>query len=223
MSDPLSNLRAAYEVLETRVLHALRTQLGDTARLHVQRDEALRLLEAAEPHHHLFPPAEFATLQQSISTMADQLDEACHLSTDPPEGSSLIVVTECSNGRRGWPKKQIGPSFLQEALTLCGPSGISGVLNCHPRTVHRCALEHGITQPGVPVYVSEMQTDGHHICAYTAESQPVQLTLSDSPLDAAIGEILEISPAFGRSMINGQLKASGHEVTHERIVASYLR
>jgi hypothetical protein len=68
-----------------------------------------------------------------------------------------------------------------------------------------------------------MQTDGHRIHAYTAESRPVQSTLSNSPLDAAIGEILEISPAFGRSMINGQLKASGHEVTRECIVASYLR
>ncbi|KAJ7712064.1 hypothetical protein B0H14DRAFT_3638829 [Mycena olivaceomarginata] len=118
MSDPLSNLRAAYEVLETCVLHALRTQLGDTAQLHVQHDEALRLLEAAEPHCHLFPPAEFATLQQSISTMADQLDKACHLSTDPPEGSSLIIVTESSNGQRGWPKKQISPPSCRK-LSLC--------------------------------------------------------------------------------------------------------
>ncbi|KAJ7900764.1 hypothetical protein B0H14DRAFT_3423373 [Mycena olivaceomarginata] len=67
MADPLSNLRAAYAVLETRVNLALRTQLGDTAQLRLQRDEAFRLLEAAEP---LFPHAEFATLQQSISTMA---------------------------------------------------------------------------------------------------------------------------------------------------------
>jgi hypothetical protein len=67
-----------------------------------------------------------------------------------------------------------------------------------------------------------MQTDGPHIHAYTAESRPVQSTLSNSPLDAAISEILEISPAFGRSMINGQLKASRHEVTRECIVAPYL-
>jgi hypothetical protein len=49
MADPLSNLRAAYAVLETRVNLALRTQLGDTAQLRLQRDEAFRLLEAAEP------------------------------------------------------------------------------------------------------------------------------------------------------------------------------
>ncbi|KAJ7698238.1 hypothetical protein B0H14DRAFT_3528963 [Mycena olivaceomarginata] len=49
MSDPLSNLRAAYEVLETRVLRAFRRQLGHTARLRAQHDEAFRLLEAAEP------------------------------------------------------------------------------------------------------------------------------------------------------------------------------
>ncbi|KAJ7046380.1 hypothetical protein C8F04DRAFT_1387916 [Mycena alexandri] len=70
MADPLSNLRAVYAVLETCALH---TQLGDTARLRLQCDEAVRLLESAEPHHNLFPPAEFATLQQSISTMSDRL------------------------------------------------------------------------------------------------------------------------------------------------------
>ncbi|KAJ7835014.1 hypothetical protein B0H14DRAFT_3461690 [Mycena olivaceomarginata] len=118
MSDPLSNLRAAYEVLETRVLHALRTQLGDTARLHVQRDEALRLLEAAEPHCHLFPPAEFATLQQSISTMANQLDEACHLSTDPQKGHHSSLLPNLQMGSVDGPRSKSAPPSCRK-LSLC--------------------------------------------------------------------------------------------------------
>ncbi|KAJ7937841.1 hypothetical protein B0H13DRAFT_2302314 [Mycena leptocephala] len=48
MSDPLTNLRSTYTVLESRMNHALRTQLGDTARLQLQRDEAFHLLQSAE-------------------------------------------------------------------------------------------------------------------------------------------------------------------------------
>ncbi|KAK7041377.1 hypothetical protein R3P38DRAFT_2512211 [Favolaschia claudopus] len=223
MAEPLSNLRAAYSVLESRVTTALRTQLGDTARLRLQRDEAFRLLEAAEPHRNLFPPAEFATLQQSVATMADLLDEACHMSTDPQEGPSITVITESSTGRRGRPKKQIDHAFLQEALSLRGPSGVASVLNCHPRTVRRAALDQGIATPGVPVYVNESLADGTQQRTYTSASRSAPSTLTDAQLDAAIGEILEIFPAFGRNMIAGRLQASGHQVTRQRIVDSYLR
>ncbi|KAJ7034172.1 hypothetical protein C8F04DRAFT_1260174 [Mycena alexandri] len=107
MADPLSNLRAAYGVLETRVNRALRTQLGDTARLRLQRDEAFRLLESAEPHRNLFSPAEFATLQQSISAMADRLDEACHLSTDPQaSGRAIDYGGRRLCHRKAWPPQE---------------------------------------------------------------------------------------------------------------------
>jgi len=51
MSEQLKNIRAAYLVLLDCVHLALRTQVGDVARLSQQRDEALRLLEAAEQVH----------------------------------------------------------------------------------------------------------------------------------------------------------------------------
>lgn len=51
MSEQLKNIRAAYLVLLDPVHLALRTQLGDVARLSQQRDEALHLLEAAEQVH----------------------------------------------------------------------------------------------------------------------------------------------------------------------------
>ncbi|KAF8193091.1 hypothetical protein K438DRAFT_1969578 [Mycena galopus ATCC 62051] len=145
MADPLSSLRAAYAVLENQVIVDLRTQVGDTTRLRLQRDEAFRLLESAEPHRHLFPPAEFATLQWSIGNMADLLDEACHLSTDPQDAPSITVVAESST-----------------ALTLRGLSGLSGVFHCNLRTIRRRTLELGIATPGVPVYVEETIPDGSH-------------------------------------------------------------
>ena len=48
MSFQLDNLRAAYSELLTRVQTALRTQIGDAARLGLVRAEALQLAAAAE-------------------------------------------------------------------------------------------------------------------------------------------------------------------------------
>ena len=46
---PADNIRSAYHLLEQDVVRALRTQLGDAARLGEQRTHALSLLQAAEP------------------------------------------------------------------------------------------------------------------------------------------------------------------------------
>jgi len=48
MSEQLYNLRTAYQVLQDRVIRALRTQLGDVERLGEQRNQALQFLQAAE-------------------------------------------------------------------------------------------------------------------------------------------------------------------------------
>ncbi|KAJ7220272.1 hypothetical protein GGX14DRAFT_560077 [Mycena pura] len=227
MADPLSNLRTAYSVLESRVNLALRTQLGDTERLCLQRDEALRLLQAATQasciHQHVFPPAEFALLQGNISSMVDRLDDTCYLSNDPPDVSPIPVISQSSNGKRGRPRKNIDPNFLTEAMRIRRPSGIAPVLQCHPRTVRRHALDLGLVEPGQPVFIHHTLADGSHVRARNAAPQRTRSTLTNNELDAAIGQILEIFPTFGRNLIAGRLKASGHEVTRERIIASYLR
>jgi hypothetical protein len=48
MGDQLNNIRAAYRVLENRVVSALRTQLGDQLRLAAVTVQALALASAAE-------------------------------------------------------------------------------------------------------------------------------------------------------------------------------
>jgi len=47
MASQLDNIRAAYRVLEDRVIRALRVQLGDSIRLGEQRSQALQLLQSA--------------------------------------------------------------------------------------------------------------------------------------------------------------------------------
>ena len=51
MSEQLNNIRAAYNVLESRVISALRTQLGDQPRLAAVTEQALALSSAAEQVH----------------------------------------------------------------------------------------------------------------------------------------------------------------------------
>lgn len=48
MADALNNIRSAYHVLTNRVETALRTQVGDSARLGLARTEVLSLAAAAE-------------------------------------------------------------------------------------------------------------------------------------------------------------------------------
>ncbi|KAJ7689264.1 hypothetical protein B0H17DRAFT_1202388 [Mycena rosella] len=135
MSEPIQNLRAAYHILERNIIRALRTQRGDATQLSLQVTEALRLLQAAEPHRTAFPPTEYAMLQQSITVMVQQLDEARHLSSDSPEGPNLVVAHRASTGGR--PRIEIDPRFLAQALDLRGTTHLASVFTCSARTIRR--------------------------------------------------------------------------------------
>jgi len=58
MSDQLNNIRAAYRVLENRVVSALRTQLGDQLRLssHLVHMRILTAVPQVDhPHFYIAP------------------------------------------------------------------------------------------------------------------------------------------------------------------------
>ncbi|KAJ7765717.1 hypothetical protein B0H16DRAFT_1717632 [Mycena metata] len=121
----LNNLRGAYHSLNEDVLSALRVMVGDPPRLNAVRDRALALASAAEMHRGVYPAAEYAVLQTSISEMVTALDHACHESMDPPDAAPLVVARRVRTGRRGCPRVEIDPTFLQAALDLRGPTGIA--------------------------------------------------------------------------------------------------
>ncbi|KAJ7073444.1 hypothetical protein B0H15DRAFT_740062, partial [Mycena belliarum] len=220
MSEPVENLRIAYHILERNVNRSLRTQRGDSAQLSLQVNEALQFLQAAEPHRAAFPATEYATLQQSITAMVSLLDEARHLSSDPPEGPNLVVSQRVATGGR--PRLEIDRHFLSEALDLRGPSHLAAVFGCSARTIRRRALLYGLAQPGQPVYTDTRQTDGTITRSYSSTARPVS-TLTDDQLDTLLTSILEVFPDFGRRMLTGRLKSAGHHVPRARITASYLR
>lgn len=172
--------------------------------------------------------------------MVTRLDAACHESTDIPNGPALVVAQRVRTGNRGRPKLHIDYSFLAEALTHRGPTGIAPVLGCSSRTIRRRALELSLAVPARPVFQATIQANGHTTRTYNApQPRPpptttgAQLdalappqpppTLTDTQLDALVLDVLTVFPAFGRSMLAGHLTALGVVVQRERLRDAYNR
>jgi len=101
--------------------------------------------------------------------MVSTLDEACHQSSDLFLGRPIQVISKIHTGRRGCPRTEINPQFLQYALELRGPTGISKSLQtCSSRTVRCRALEYGFVEPGDPVCMEEEHPDGEVVQVYTS-------------------------------------------------------
>ncbi|KAH9831803.1 uncharacterized protein C8Q71DRAFT_714853, partial [Rhodofomes roseus] len=219
------NIRSAYYVLCDRVTTAVHTQLGDAARLAQQREEVLRLMAEAEPvrinHVALFSPAEFTHLRSGVSNMVETLDEAIHRSSDPPSGPPLVVAQRVRTGRRGRPRVEIDPMFLETGLQMRGPVGLAPIFSCSSRTVRRRALEHNLVAPGEPVMQEVTDVAGNVLRTYTSTTPPVS-ALTDDELDAVVGSILAVFPNFGRRMLAGCLRSQGHRVPRTRLTTSYL-
>ncbi|KAJ6452105.1 hypothetical protein C8R45DRAFT_1113224 [Mycena sanguinolenta] len=130
-AERLNNLRQSYHSYHDDVLTALHVMVGDAPRLNAIRDRGLALASAADIHQDVFPPAEYGTLQTSISEMVAALDLACHESMDPPDAPPLVAARRVRTGRRGRPRVEIDPQFLRAALELRGPTGIAPELDWH--------------------------------------------------------------------------------------------
>ncbi|KAJ6526046.1 hypothetical protein B0H19DRAFT_1042286, partial [Mycena capillaripes] len=221
-AERLNNLRQSYHSYHDNVLTALRVMVGDAPRLNAVRDRGLALASAADMHRDVFPPAEYGTLQTSISEMVTALDLACHESMDPPDAPPLVVARRARTGRRGRPRVEIDPQFLRAALELRGPTGIAPELDVCSRTVRRSALRAGLVQPGAPVFQSRITAGGSVEVVHTSTTPPVS-AISDAELDGLVASTLEIFPQFGRRMIRGHLKSQGYKIPRERITLSYLR
>jgi hypothetical protein len=162
-------------------------------------------------------------MEMGIADMVAALDAAAVQSQDLPDGPHISVSEVTHTGKRGRPRIEVDPTFLAFALDMRGPTGIAPVLGCAPRTVRRRALEHGLVDPGPPVYIDLYDADNDQTLRTYTSSTPAMATLTDDELDCIIHAILEIFPAFGRRMIEGHLLQLGHRVPRERLRASYNR
>jgi hypothetical protein len=154
--------------------------------------------------------------------MLTQLDLATQRSADPPDAPPVVTARLVHTGKRGRPRKELDLDILATGLSLRhGPTLLAPIFGCDPRTIRRRALEHGLVQPGNPVYV-DREEGGQTFRVYTSSTGAVS-PLSDAELDVLVGEILTAFPNFGRRMIQGRLEHLGHHVPRERVRASYNR
>lgn len=167
-------------------------------------------------------PAERITIENSLQSMIDHLDDAARQSVDPPDAPPIQASYVVPTGRPGRPRIEIEPSILAPAIELRGPTHLAAVFQVSARTVRRRALEYGLVEPGAPVYVDYEAEDGTVTRFYTSSTAPTS-DLSDDELDGIMQQILDHFPYFGRRMIQGHFQYLGHRVTRSRVLESYAR
>lgn len=175
-------------------------------------------------HRQAFPPAEFLVLQSSVTEMVAALNDARQASSDPSEGTGIIIAHRRRTGKKGRPRVEIEPHVLSFGLGVRGPTGLAPVIGCHPRTIRRRALEHGLVAPGEPVYYDSVLPDGSSQRTWSSSAPAISILSNDEQaLDLEIAAILELYPRFGRAMILSCLQTRGYRIPRDRIEASYRR
>ena len=232
---PLSTIHVAFEELAWSVHIALCTQMGDAACLGVQKMDCLQLLALMDQvsgfhwprlnflqHAHIIPVGEHNIIDTSLWSMITYLDNAVHLSSDPPDAPPLETSYLHHTGDPGWPSIQIPPRMLATALGLQGATHLAQVFDCSARTIHCWALEYGLAEPGPPIYIEYEHDDGSTYWFYTSSTGATS-DVSDDELDVITAHIVETFPNFGHCMIDGHLKCLGHHVPWSHVQASYAR
>ncbi|KAF8444464.1 hypothetical protein L210DRAFT_795566, partial [Boletus edulis BED1] len=163
---------------------------------------------------------EHHTIESSLHNMIQHLDDACNQSIDPPDAPPPETTHLLTTGRPGRPHIEIDPSILASVIELRGPTELAAVFGVSARTVCRCALEHGLVEPGALVYVDYEGEDGTITRFYTSSTAPTS-NLSEDDLDEIMQQILQHFPFFGHRMIQGHLRHLGHRVTQSCILDSY--
>ncbi|KAG6894990.1 hypothetical protein C0992_003632, partial [Termitomyces sp. T32_za158] len=225
MAIPSDNIQIAFEELGRAVDVALRTQLGDGARLGEQKRLCLQFFEEVHRHSCLLTPQDYQSVQQSLDRMIAALDEAASLSTDypdaPPPSLSRGTV---KNGQPGCPRLDIRPDDLARFTSgRATHEQIAALYGCSARTIRRRLVEYGLSPPGPPVYTQHEQPDGSIQRQYAPGASADLSQLSDEELDALMLDIYEQFTSFGRRMIDGYLLRLGERVPRQRIIDSYSR
>jgi hypothetical protein len=150
---PLETIRQGYNELGHHTHVVLRTQLGDSARLNAAKRECLRFIQIVEQVPSLFSLAmfdtemgikhanvlsqnELLTIQTSVYEMLNALDDAVHLSADPPDHDPPQLSYTAHTGRRGRLRVDIEPELLEIALSMRGSTHLASVYH----TACCCAL-----------------------------------------------------------------------------------
>ena len=158
-------------------------------------------------------------LSQSMITC---LDDAVHLSSDPPDTLPIQTSFLHHTSNPGWPSLQIPPEILAAALGLHGTTHLAQIFDCSAWTICHQVLDYGLAEPGLPVYVKYDHDDGLTYWFYTS-STGATADMLDDELDMITSQIVNTFPNFGHCMINGHLKHLGHCIPLSWVQVSYAQ
>jgi hypothetical protein len=169
---------------------------------------------------------EYQYLQDNANGVAEYLEEQMRLSIDLPNTTAppgLDLIRVHHTGRRGRPRLEINPVFLESALELRGPSQIGRpLLNIRSRSVRRRAIEYGLRAPGLLIVVHQPNETGEVELLFCGR-QPQPLQISKEELNRHVRDALTLFPGISRSTIDGYLKLQDLRIPRSRISASFLR
>lgn len=168
--------------------------------------------------------ADFETLALSLQRMIDALDQARTTSSDLPDAAPPTLGQRIMTGRPGRPRIHVDPTVLEGLNTgrTTRPQ-VAAHFHCGTRTIRRRLIEHGLSQPGPPVYDQQDNGDGTITRSYHPGVSSDLAHLTDPELDELMLQIHTQFPSFGRRMIDGYLLQMGQRVPRSRILASYTR
>ncbi|KAF5340735.1 hypothetical protein D9611_007378 [Ephemerocybe angulata] len=152
MSTIVTNFRALHEVLCEDVGRALHTQIGDAPRLRSKIAEIMQFRLSASQHENLFEEQEYFELCESVRAMVAALEAACHRSANPFNQPPPQIITASRTGKKGRPRLEINKEVLKQSLNLRRPQKLSQEFGVSAQTIRRHALEHGLREPGLPVF-----------------------------------------------------------------------
>ncbi|KAK6984721.1 hypothetical protein R3P38DRAFT_2387052, partial [Favolaschia claudopus] len=106
-------------------------------------------------HAHIFPVEELATVQQNLALMLNDVRIQYQQALDASHHGRPTVVERVHSGRRGRPRIEIDPQFLEFATEHRSITGIGRFLNVSRSTVRARLLEQGLATPQPAPFIDD--------------------------------------------------------------------
>lgn len=149
----------------------------------------------------MFSTEEYDCIVINIAAIAQTVEQAAENAYDPPDAvfdthdqsnpvvdPSIPVLSTSErirSGGQGAPRIDVDRDLLSTLLEHRTLTDVAAMFGCHPRTIRRRALEFGLSEPGLPVYIDHRDENGIVSRIYTS-STGGQSAISDSELDEAM-------------------------------------
>ncbi|KXN84867.1 hypothetical protein AN958_11997 [Leucoagaricus sp. SymC.cos] len=170
------------------------------------------------------PAQEFHGMMSLTQHLIELLDQAKFTSADPPDASPPNHVTVVRTGKRGRPRLEVSPAYLEAMHLRLSPDQMQKSLGHLPskKTLHRCQLELGLVQSQPSVFRREEDEDGNTtlIQSETWRTTFNETPISDQSLNETLRQLLLPFPNNGCSMTKGLLLSNQIQVSKRRAEAS---